>query len=240
MKCSIPLLVCLFAADSLFALEPSRTWTDPQGRTLTGTFVEANVQEVTVQRDNGTLVHIPRTMLSKDDLAYADQAQAAKPIAVVIEVSRTQIGPSNTNETTQITTMTQTMGFSVTLNNQSKQAGQNLKVEYQIYYRKGEPGKSIMTQPLEHKGGVNAIAALDALQKVNFRTDGVTITHRTPRTVDNGTITTEYRWPTGGQETVDDKVDGIWVRVFQNDHLIGEYISSEDYRKGGWPGSPAG
>jgi hypothetical protein len=237
MKRFILLLVWAFAAAMLPALETSRTWTDTQGRTLTGVFMEANVQEVTVKRDDGTVVRIARALLSKADLDYADQAQAAKPIAVGIEASRAQIGGTKTSETKEITTVSQQMGFSITLTNQSKQAGQNLRVEYQIYYRKGQPGVSILKQPLDHQGGSQAIDKIDTLEKTNFRTTAVTITNQTPKTTTDGNITTTYHWPSGGQETVYDKLDGIWVRVYQNDELIGEYLSSEDYRKDAWPGA---
>jgi hypothetical protein len=158
----------------------------------------------------------------------------------LIEASRTQINQSKTTETKEIITVAQDLGFGITLTNQSKQAGENLKVEYQIYYRKGAPGKSITAQPLQHHGDSSTFAKIESLEKLNFRTVGVTITNQTPRTVDNGNVTTEYHWPTGGQETVYDKLDGIWVRVYENDELIGEYLSSDDYRKNGFPAGNGG
>jgi hypothetical protein len=229
------ILAWLLAVGTLSALETARTWTDTEGRTLTGVFVEATTQEVTVQRDDGSLTHIPRALLVAADLAYADKVQAARPITVLIEASRTQINQSKTTETKEIITVAQDLGFGITLTNQSKQAGQNLRVDYQLYYRRGAAGKSIMAQPLEHQGGSDPIAKLESLEKLNFRTTAVTIRNQTPRTVDRANGTLEYRWPTGTQETVYDKLDGIWVRVYQNGALIGEYLSSEDYRKDGWP-----
>lgn len=214
----------------------SHTWTDTTGRTLNGEFVEANAQEVTVRLENGQTVKIPRTMLSAADLDYADKAQANRPIKVSIETSRA-VFSTKTSNTQQLQTVNDSTGYNVTISNLSLIPGQNLKVEYQIFYRKGVHGKTISSQPQMHQGGSEAIDKIEAQGKKNFRTSTVAIAKQTPRSVmsSSGNTMITYTWPNGGQETVSDQIDGVWVRVIQNEKVISEYVSSDSLAKAGWP-----
>lgn len=230
----LPLLWLLFMLPLARADQP-HTWTDTKGRTLSGDFVEANAQEITVRLENGQTVKIPRAMLSADDLDFADKAQANRPIKVTIEVSRA-IFSTKISNAEKIQTISDQTGYNITLSNSSIFPGQNLRVEYQIFYRKGAAGQSTSLQPQMHQGGSETIDKIEAQGKKNFRTTAVTLAKQTPRTVNlsNGT-TMIYTWPNGGQSTVSDQIDGIWVRVIQNEKMIGEYTSSDSLSKAGWP-----
>lgn len=243
MKLGRYFLVWLLATLTLAAAEQARTWTDIQGRTLTAVFVEANAQEVTVRLASGDLAHIPRANLSADDLAYADKAQANRPITALVEVSRVTLSTS-TSVAKGIQTVADQTGYNVTVTNQSALLGQDLNVEYRIFFRQGAQGKSISSQPLMNLGGSEKIPKLESRAKTSFRTNGATINRKSPAplSANAGTNAKPNAWPNGGQETVSDEIEGVWVRVYQGDQIVGEYVSADTLRKEGWPdasGTPA-
>ncbi len=228
MKFPVIVLLGMLVAASGWAQEVARTWTDLQGRSLTGVFVEANAQEITVQREDGPVVHIARTLLSPDDLAYADKAQAAKPITLTIGASRARFGSKRSETPGEVVTV-EDWGYSFTLTNASGLTGQNLRADYRLFYRRtreagvGDPA----TQPLVHQVGTEAIAKLDPKGSQTFRTSAVGVT---------ATQLVEGTWVATGTNTfVNTKFEGVWLRVYQSDKLIGEYLSSEELRKDGWP-----
>ncbi len=227
-------LIWLLIVLPLARADLPHTWTDTTGRTLNGEFVEANGQEVTVRLENGQTVKIPRAMLSAADLDFADKAQANRPIKVTIEASRA-VFSTKTSKDTQIKTVSDQTGYNVTISSQSLIPGQNLRVEYRIFYRKAVQGQSITSQPQVHVAGSESIDKLEPQGKKSFRTTAVALSKQTPMTVTSGSTTTIYTWHNGSQETVADQIDGIWVRVIQNEKIISEYTSSDSLSKAGWP-----
>jgi hypothetical protein len=112
--------------------------------------------------------------------------------------------------------------------------GQNLRADYRLFYRRthetgeGDPN----TQTLVHQAGTEAIAKLDPKGTLTFRTSAVAVT---------STQLLNGIWVATGTSTfVNTKFEGVWLRVYQNDKLIGEYVSSEDLRKTGWPAEAPG
>jgi hypothetical protein len=225
MKRPVILLVWLLAVAALPAEDAARTWTDTQGRTLSGVFVEASAQEVIVRRQDGSIAHLPRTSLSADDLAYADKAQASKPVSVTIDASRSKF-TTKTTETPNLTTYVDGWGFNVNLTTLLQ--GHNLRADYQLYYRRTKKmGDELAAQPLAHQGGTATLDELKPKGTASFRTTTVAITIEQLR---DGT------WAVLRSGTyTDTKLEGIWVRLFENDQMIGEYASSEEFRKAGWP-----
>jgi hypothetical protein len=232
MKRPFILLVWLVAAAAVMAEEAVRTWTDTQGRTLGGVFVEASAQEVIVRRPDGSIAHLPRTTLSADDLAYADKAQAAKPVVVTIDASRAKFTSKRT-ETPGTTTLVEDWGYGINLTNTTTLTGQNLRAVYQLYYRRvKEENQNLAAQPLTHQTGTETIAKLDPRGTTTFHTATVAVTTEQLK----GAIFADTRSDT----YVNTKFEGIWLRIYQGDQIVGEYVSSEDYRKDGWPGDGAG
>ncbi len=229
-------MLWLLVALTLAAAEQARTWTDTQGRTLTGIFVEANKQEVTVRLDNGGVVHLPRTSLSADDLAYADKAEANRPIATIVEVSRVTFS-TNTSVAKGIQTVADKIGYNITVTNQSLFNGQAMRVDYRIYWRQGAQGKSIASQPLSKQSGSESFPKLESRGNNSFRTSMVTINRKSPAPGNNGK--SNNSWPNGSTETVADEIEGIWVKVFQGEQQVGEYLSGESLRTDGWSNTPA-
>lgn len=220
-------LVLLLTAFCVCAAE-AHLWTDTQGRTLKGEFVEATAKEVTVRRDDGTVVRIDRSLLSAEDLAYADKEQANRPIAVRIEVSRGKFSSQRSETTSRITTM-EKWGYEIKVTNTTNLTGQNVRVEYRLFVRKAAaPGaKAPKDTSLTGKAGQHTVGSLNGRGVESFRTD----------TIDTKVIELQpgYVWgETNNNDAVTDKLEGIWLRVYQNDKIIGEYLSADSLRKEGW------
>jgi hypothetical protein len=101
MRYPAALVIVLLIVSSARAAAPApastmHTWTDTQGNTFSGEFVEANKSEVIIRDENGSRAHIPRSTLSAKDLAYADKAETSLPISVNLDVSRVKYSVSQT------------------------------------------------------------------------------------------------------------------------------------------------
>jgi len=227
MKRPLLMLLGLLAAVAVSADEVARTWTDTQGRTLNGVFVEANAQEVIVRRADGSVVHLARISLSAEDLAYADKAQAAKPVVVMIDASRSKFTSKRT-EAAGMTTTVEDWGYSINVNNTTALTGLNLHADYQLYYRRvKEENQNLAVQPLAHQTGTEVIAKLDPKGSTTFRTATVAVTTEQLK---------DAVWSDTRSDTyVNTKFEGIWLRVYQGEQIVGEYLSSEELRKEGWP-----
>ncbi len=218
--------ICL-AAVAIANAEQSRIWTDKKGRTISGEYVEANVQYVTVRLDNGRTVQIDRSTLSADDLAYADKMVGSKPIEVKLEVSRAKFGSSVTETKAKVITSEQ-WGYEVVLNNQSLQTGKNLRVDYQLYVRTGVVGGVSSTGKLVNRSGSAPIDHIESNGKASIRTSATTLK---TDVMQPGWVRSDET----GDQDITDRLEGIWVRVYQDNKIITEYVSNEAFRKNGWP-----
>ncbi len=84
------------------------------------------------------------------------------------------------------------------------------------------------SQPLKNRAGAKTISTLEANGKTGFKTTSVAARqlHLLPG----------FYWKaTGRSEDVDDRLEGIWVRVYQGKTQIAEFVSSETFKKAGWP-----
>ncbi len=202
-------------------------WTNKDGRTVQAEFVELSATDVTIRREDGQTFKVPKDSLSDEDLAYAAKADANRPISVKLEVSRAMFSSNSTHTVSEITT-TENWGYNITVSNTGSVPGQNLRVEYLLFLRHSPgPGKSISLQPLVRQAGSEPISKLERLGKFSFRSATVALISLK---LQNG-----YYWSsTGDSATSSDELEGIWVRVYQNDRVIGEYTSADSFLKEGW------
>jgi hypothetical protein len=106
-----------------------------------------------------------------------------------------------------------------------------LRADYQLYIRRAKLGESMSSQPLINRHGSGPIANIDAGGKVSFRTDSAAANILV--------LQPGYHWKkTGTYDSVNDKLEGIWIRIFQGNTMIAEYLSEQSFRKGGWPVDP--
>ena len=160
--------------------------------------------------------------------AAAPVSAAEPPIEVKLDVSRLKFGAQDDNSNQGYTITTENWGYSIALTSKTMRPGTGIRVEYQLYVRQAKLGQTPSSQPLKNRAGAKAIAKLDAGAKADFKTDSVVA-----RQVK---LLPGYVWKeTGKSEDVTDKLEGIWVRVFQGNTMIAEYASSESFKKAGWP-----
>jgi len=233
-----PLLLTalLTVASATFAAAPAapgpkpHTWTDKQGRTIVGDFVEADATDVTVRRENGTTVRIPRAMLSPQDVTFADKAQENRPITVRLEVSRTRFGSAKDDKRAEgLIITTDQWGYSVLVTNQTRRVAENLRADYVLYVQQATLDKGVQSKAGQvHRSGSERIASLPLMGTANFRTSSIPTKKIELKP---GWIWTQ----TGNSDQVIDTLDGIWLRLYQGDAMIAEFVSSEALRKAGWP-----
>lgn len=231
MRISLPWLFLLLTTGAVAG--ELHLWTNKDGRTVQAEFVEMSATDVTIRREDGQTFKVPKDALSDEDLAFAAKADANRPITVKLEVSRAMFSTNSTHTVSEIKT-TEKWGYNITVNNTGSVTGQNLRVDYILFLRHSPgPGKSISLQPLVRQVGSEPIPKLERLGKFSFRSATVALISLK---LQNG-----YYWSaTGDSSTASDELEGIWVRVYQNDRVIGEYTSAESFRKEDWdkPAAP--
>ncbi len=101
----------------------------------------------------------------------------------------------------------------------------NLDAKYMIFYYDSQPGSN--SKPTEKsQSGTEKITALAGNRFVEFQTKPLTLT----------TVTLDGNWyyGSGASNQSKDRVSGVWVRVYSEDKLVGEYASPSSITKRDW------
>jgi uncharacterized protein YcfL len=143
---------------------------------------------------------------------------------VEIKVDRQKLDEEVTNSGPERTS-TKEIRFTVTVQSKTFKQLSNLEAKYMIFYYDSKPGSA--AKPTEQsQSGSEKIIALAGNQSVNFETKSITLT----------TVTLDGGWvySSGASSKSKDRVSGVWVRVFSEGKLVGEYTSPTTIKKRDW------
>lgn len=162
MKLLIP-----FALVSLsFVSAEPRTFTSPDGRTFQAEIAAATSNSVTLKMANGQTIVAPVTKFVQDDQDFVATWLKANPVQIKYRFaanftkSKTS---SDRNRQSEGTTTMDTWECSVNLSNQSGQALEALKLEYDLYYDTAPYGQ----RHSEKKSGTVDLGRMDHLQQMS-------------------------------------------------------------------------
>jgi hypothetical protein len=235
MRTPLLLTALLTVALATFAATPAapgpkpHTWTDKQGRTIIGDFVELDAAAVTIKRTDGSMVRIARDQLTPQDVAFAEKATANKPIEVKIEASRKRFGTTRDDSQQGQIVTTDQWGYGITVTSLTRRKAENLRADYVLYVQQATLKNGVQSDGSKiHRSGSAPIASLDTLAVITFQTNAIPT-----KKVE---LKPGWTWSkTGNSDQVIDTLEGIWLRLYQGDTMIAEYLSSESFRKAGWP-----
>lgn len=114
---------------------------------------------------------------------------------------------------------TDAWGYTVSVENQSFKALQNLDVKYVIFYKHEELGVKGPAHK-ETKSGDYTLTSVDSLGKTSFDTDSVKLTRASLVGSSLGGYT---YFANGAKPTAEDSLVGIWIRVYKDGNLFAEY-----------------
>lgn len=218
----LPLVFLLAATVTAFAKEkvdPYRTFTDDQGRTVRAALIRAAADDVWIRRDDGRIFRLPiATFISADQnfIARWRILEALKaPQAFEFSARRYSDGREVITTRTQRTT-TKNYGYIVTLTNRTPFDLENLEIEYRYYALRGSTSASGQNRPRDRFSGWTQIPRLPSRGAEEFQTPAIPIRSSVLR----GDRVSSNRRPSS-----DDDLGGIWVRITYEGELVGEFSS---------------
>ena len=115
--------------------------------------------------------------------------------------------------------------YEVTIENKTFKEMTNLEVKYVIFYKReklGETGKAAM----QRQSGSSTIASLKPREKQSFRTSSLVMK--------KASLDPDYTYKGAGREKAEDKLTGLWVRVYANGQQFAEYANPSTLARETW------
>lgn len=115
--------------------------------------------------------------------------------------------------------------YEVTVENKSFKPLSGVEVKYVLFYKPEKLGVRT-EEKLSRTKGTAPITELRSHEKQTFKTETVELQHTQ--------LINDYYYPTGGRQAAQDRLSGIWIRIFQNGQQIGEYANPTNLMREKW------
>lgn len=237
-------MLALFAALPVWA--ESRTFTNLKGQKIEAEIVAVAGDKVTLRLTNGKDYTIPTKSLSLGDQILVDAwvAKKGKPGAgkpdkstLVIpdnvdyrfefEVDKKRLKKGSKGKVDSGEIQTDEWGFDVNLQNKSRIDLEGLEMSYRIYVDPEASAKMSLGSPPKFYGG---------RQKVASVADGAgVIVTAGPVPLLELELDPDFVFNDGSRNDLEDKLEGIWIKVWHGDKKVAEFKSSNStVKKAKW------
>jgi hypothetical protein len=115
--------------------------------------------------------------------------------------------------------------YDVTVENKTFKDMSGLEVKYITFYKPEELGTR-EEKKLQRQNGSFSIPVLKPHEKKSFSTN--------PVELKNAQLTNDYYYADGGRQAAHDRLEGLWVRVYQGGQQVGEYANPSTLMKEKW------
>ena len=134
---------------------------------------------------------------------------------VEISATRKKLDEQKANNSFSVTT-TKEIAYTVTVKSKSFKPLSNLEVRYLIFFENSQLGTTEGASERVEKGR-EQIASLEANRSHIFETN--------PIKLESAALNAGYSYSDGSASQARDKVNGIWIRVYSDGKMIGEYAN---------------
>jgi len=220
------------AADAVpAAATEAHTFTNQDGRTIKANILSVAQDDVNLKRDDGQSFKVPIATLSKADQAFIrlwviQQAQAHHDDVLTISAAsiRTDAKPVSATAKASITSQW-SESYKVKVTNQTPVHWTNLHVRYVIFRLAGVPGSAPPANYTPtHATGTVTLSDLPGQQDATVATDKIDL--------QEVSLAPGYTYGAGVPSKVADQIQGIWVRVYDDDNnLLQEWASTKEITK---------
>jgi hypothetical protein len=213
MKAWIIGVVFLMVAGNGAMADEYRTFTDKDGREIRAKVVECNTRsgKVTLLRDNGNKATVPASVFVDSDVEYikqwvsASQFQISSKFKIKTDIEK----KSNSDGPTSVT-------FSIELANNTNMDIDDVRVEYAAFVRvagfNGEPdSEKVYTGTLDFQS--MGVGQKRMMNTASYELKSTSKSYQYEDTYSDG-IGTYTVTRTGYKKTTEDKIAGIWLRVY--------------------------
>ena len=150
---------------------------------------------------------------------FLHQARAGESdLNITCEKKRMELRGGARNANSDVIKKSEQWGYTVSVENQGFSDLSNLQVKYIIYYKHEELGIKGPPQK-KTKTGAYTIDKINSLDKTSFNTDSVTLKKASLV----GPVGGYEFFGNGAKPSVADTLDGLWVRIYKDGNLLGEF-----------------
>jgi len=144
---------------------------------------------------------------------------------VAITVTRKKLDEQKSRQSMETVT-TREYAYTVILSSHSFKSLPMVEVKYMIFYEDAQPGRKEKPDTL-HVKGKETLANLENNRPVSFETQPVKLS--------NSALDGNAYWASGAKSQTRDAVTGMWIRVYSEGKLVGEYVNpSTTSKKNDW------
>jgi hypothetical protein len=115
--------------------------------------------------------------------------------------------------------------YEVTIENKTFKDLGSLEIKYVIFFKQEKLGMKAEATPRRQSGGTT-IDLIKPHEKKSFGTD--------PIELNKSHLVGRYHYTSGAKINVQDTLDGLWIRVYQNGQQLAEYANPSTLTKEQW------
>ncbi len=120
----------------------------------------------------------------------------------------------------------ETVYYAVNVTNRSFSAQPALQARYVLYVERQKLGEKIGTEKTDRIKGTSAIEGIAPKASISFDTTSIKLSEET--------LSGNWIYANGGRMKAADKVLGIWIKFFDGDKEVGEYMNPTTLKRYGW------
>jgi hypothetical protein len=214
-----------------------RTFSDSQGREMEAKLTLVSGDDVYIERRDGLATKVDISIFGKEDQEFIrDWARKATIKDDAIEIRfKTNVKDKSGWEDNGGGIMRKTwkQGYEIVLTNDSYLDLKNIRIEYLIF-----KFEDAMAAQKRSEGEVRRLVDTTKVPLLKSRSDTTASTKLFPMLETK--LAPGYRWASGGKETSEDDMHGIWIKVYVGDVLATDVSKPENLsRTEKWPTSSA-
>jgi len=208
------------------------TFTNQDGRTIKANILSVAQDDVNLKRDDGQSFKVPVSTFSKEDQNFIrqwviQQSQAHHNDVLLLSAASIRTDPSRPALTTSKKALVSqwSESYKIKVSNQTPVHWTNLHVRYIIFHLAGVPGGLPPgNYTPTHDIGMVTVGDLPGQQDTTVPTDKIDLQETS--------LAPGYTYTNGAPAKVTDQVQGIWVRVYDDDNnLLQEWASTKEITK---------
>lgn len=224
----------------------ARTFTDTQGRKIEAEIIEIIGANVTLRLPSGKSSTIPIAKLSETDRDFialwkstspADAGDGSKGAPttpaninnlIEIDAKKVRLEKGQKKKETRGESTEERWVFAVEVRNKSRAALEGLKLSYRVYVLPLASKKLGLDPDDAVNGGILTLDKVAASGVLKKNTEEVVL----KRVELDG----DYEFIDGSRNKLEDKLEGIWIKVWQGDRKVAEFKSTDAaVKKAKWP-----
>ncbi|TVP77425.1 MAG: hypothetical protein EA353_10465 [Puniceicoccaceae bacterium] len=213
------LFACLLqAAESEF-----RTFTDPQGREMRAKLTLVSGDDVFIERQDGLATKVDISIFGQEDQEFIRAWEKLAAFKNNVDVRfRTHITDRSSFEGSGgVLSRRWQEGYEIVLTNKSAFDMTDVRIEYLVL-----KFEDAIAAERRSEGEIRKIKGKTEVADIPARSDGNTTTGQFPMLETK--LAPGYSWASGGKRTSKDKMEGVWIKVYQGENLVAEVSRPEN------------